>query len=148
MPHPMLDEPILTLLLKVTGLGMVALSLAHLPIGRVLGWDADVKQLKPENAAVFHSHLFFLCFALVLLGVALLSGAEDFVERSALGKWISGMLLVFWSCRLYRQWFGFPQELWRGKPFETKIHLLFTLVWICVVTVFGLLFGWQMKWII
>ena len=148
MPHPMIEESLLVLLLRVTGLGMVALSVAHLPIGRILEWNADVKLLKPENAAVFHSHLFFLCLSLILLGGALLLGAEDFVERTDLGKWIAGMLLVFWSFRLYRQWFGFPQELWRGKTFETRIHLLFTLVWICVVTVFGLLFAWQMGWIL
>ncbi len=143
----MIDEALLTLLLRIVGVGMVGLALVHLPIGRVLGWDEDVRQLEPPNEAVFRSHLFFLCLGLVLLGIALALGAPAFVERSALGRWIAAMLLAFWTARLYRQWFGFPQSLWRGKAFETRIHLLFTGVWTGVVTVFAMLFGWQMGWI-
>jgi hypothetical protein len=143
----MIDETLLGILLRITGLGMVALAFVHLPIARSLAWNEDVKKLKPENEAVFHSHLFFLCLGLTLLGIGLLVGAPAFVERSELGKWISGMLLVFWSMRLYRQWFGFPQQLWRGKPFETRIHWVFTLVWTAVVAVFACLFVWQMDWI-
>lgn len=126
---------------------MLALALVHLPIERQLGWREDVRKLKPVNEAIFYSHLFFLCLGLTLLGFALLFGAPAFVERSALGKWVAGMLAVFWAFRLHRQWFSFPQALWRGKRFETQIHLAFTAVWIAVVTVFGLLFAWQMRWI-
>lgn len=142
----MIDESLLTLLLRIAGIGMGALALVHLPIARSLGWDEDVRRLKPVNEAIFHSHLFFLCLGLVLLAIALAFGAPAFVERSALGRWIAGVLLVFWTFRLYRQWFGFPQSLWRGKRFETRIHLAFTAVWVMVVTVFAMLFGWQMGW--
>ncbi len=143
----MIDESTLALLLRITGVGMIALAIAHRPIARRLDWKKDVKQLAPTNEAIFHSHLFFLCLALVLLGTALLFDAGAFVERSRLGQWIAGMLLVFWSFRLYRQWFGFPQSLWRGKRLETRIHFVFTVIWIAVVSVFGTLFAWQMGWV-
>lgn len=143
----MIDEPLLVWLLRFTGAGMLGLALVHHPIARRLGWKEDVKRLRPVNEGIFHSHLFFICLGLVLLGLALAFGAAAFVERTVLGRWIAGMLFVFWLLRLYRQWFGFPQSLWRGKTFETGIHYVFTSVWVAVVFVFATLFVWQMGWI-
>ncbi len=139
----MIDDTLLIGLLRCTGAGFLALAAVHHPISRRLGWNEDVQRLQPVNAGIFHSHLFFICFGLILLGFTLLLGAPAFLERSPLGRWISGMLLLFWTMRLYRQWFGFSQELWRGKRFETAIHLAFTAVWILVIAVFALLFAWQ-----
>lgn len=143
----MIDAETLTGLLRITGVGFLALALVHLPIARKLGWKNDVSKLSPPNAAIFHIHVFFICLGIVILGVMLLAGAPAMAERSVLGRWVAGGLLVFWTTRLVWQWAGFPWSLWRGKPFETLIQFSFTAVWAAVVVVFALLFSWQMKWI-
>ena len=43
---------------------------------------------------------------------------------------------VFWLARLLIQFFGYSSELWRGKRFETCVHLLFIGFWSYLSTVF------------
>jgi hypothetical protein len=40
--------------------------------------------------------------------------------------------------RLYIQFFGFSSKLWKGKLFETATHILFSLFWIYLSSVFFL----------
>ena len=36
---------------------------------------------------------------------------------------------VFWLARLLVQFFGYSPKLWRGKRFETFMHVLFVGFW-------------------
>lgn len=143
----MIDSGTLTTLLRIAGLGFLALALVHWPIAKKLDWKRDTARLTPENAAIFHIHVVFICLGMIILGVILVGGAPALVERTAMGRWVSGGLLVFWTSRLLWQWWGFSPDLWIGKHFETFIQFAFTAVWIAVVTLCALLFSWQMSWI-
>lgn len=47
------------------------------------------------------------------------------------------LLHLFWAIRLFIQLFVYASKLWKGKTFETAMHVLFTLLWIYLVVVFG-----------
>jgi hypothetical protein len=53
-----------------------------------------------------------------------------------LGNKISLGLGIFWSIRLFMQFFGYSTGLWKGKTFETIIHIIFSLFWAYLSIVF------------
>ncbi len=98
--------------------------------------------LKPDVSMVFvfwfsSSFWFYLFISLFvfLTGLLCLTSSTDLVETK-LGKTISFGLGCFWSIRLIIQFFGYSSKLWKGKTFETVIHVLFTGFWIYLSTVF------------
>jgi hypothetical protein len=45
-------------------------------------------------------------------------------------------LALFWMIRLLLQFFGYSPEHWRGKKFETLIHVLFSMLWLYLTVIF------------
>jgi hypothetical protein len=80
-------------------------------------------------------HSFFIAFAVLLIGVLCFTSAEE-LTNTALGKKISLGLGIFWTTRLFIQFFGYSPRLWKGKIFETSIHILFSFFWIYLSTIF------------
>ncbi len=133
--------------LRVAGAGLILLALLHVPISRELKWKEDARKLSPMNESVFHVHTFFVCLVLVIMGLPSLLTPQALLEKSMLGKWTAVSWSVFWFIRLYCQWFVYRSDLWKGNPKETFIHYWFTLVWIYLTTLYGLVaavqFGWK-----
>lgn len=138
---------LLILALRITGIGLILLAFAHIPIGRRLGWREDASKLSPVNAAIFHVHTFFICLVLVLMGVPCLLDPNIFLVATRAGAWISWSFAAFWAIRLYCQWFVYGPELWRGKPLETFLHGVFTLIWSGLTAIFTACGLWQLGWI-
>lgn len=133
--------------LRCAGAGLILLSILHLPIGRHLKWREDAARLSPVNADVFRVHTFFICVVLVMMGLPCLVDPGIFLERTRAGAWLSWSFAGFWALRLYCQWFVYGRDLWRGKAFETAMHWCFTLIWVCLMTLFALCGLRQSGWI-
>jgi hypothetical protein len=73
-------------------------------------------------------HTFFIALTIFLMGLLCLTSARDLIETK-LGKTISLGLGAFWIVRLFIQFFGYSSKLWKGKTFETSVHILFSLFW-------------------
>ncbi|MES2705882.1 MAG: hypothetical protein V4726_04695 [Verrucomicrobiota bacterium] len=138
---------ILPSLLRTAGAGLILLALMHVPISRKLHWREQAARMSPENEAVFHVHTFFLCLALVLMGLPALLDPSIFLEKSHAAAWGTWSLSGFWLIRLWCQWFTYSPQLWRGKRLETGIHWLFTVLWTLLSTVFGLCGAVQLGWL-
>ena len=138
---------LLAILLRIAGAGLLLLAVLHIPIGRQLGWKEDSKRLTPPNEAVFHVHTFFICLTVVMMGLPCLLEPAIFLAPSRAGAWISWSFTAFWACRLYFQWFVYPTALWRGKRLETRIHLVFTLIWLALTAVFAACGAQQAGWL-
>jgi membrane protein YdbS with pleckstrin-like domain len=126
----------LPMLLRVAGLGIIALALAHIQMSRVLRWREEAALMSPASESVFHVHTLFVCAILVMIGLPALIAPQIFLERSDAGAWLTWTCSAFWLLRLLVQWFVFPSALWRGKPFETRMHILFTMVWAGLTALF------------
>ncbi|HWJ92129.1 MAG TPA: hypothetical protein VNR87_13510, partial [Flavisolibacter sp.] len=70
-----------------------------------------------------------------LMGILCITSAHDLVN-TVLGKRISFGLAVFWLARLIIQFLGYSSTLWRGKALETAVHMLLSLFWLYLTTVF------------
>ncbi|MFZ1378722.1 MAG: hypothetical protein WAS56_03585, partial [Saprospiraceae bacterium] len=62
---------------------------------------------------------------------------SDLIETS-IGRKLSLGLAVFWTIRLFTQIFIYSPILWKGKAFETIVHVLFTIFWAYMSLVFWL----------
>ena len=137
----------LPILLRIAGGGLILLALLHLPIGRHLRWSEDSRNLTPVNAAIFHVHTFFICLVLVLMGLPCLIEPTVFLAPTRSSLWVSWSFAAFWAIRLSFQWFVYAPELWRGKRFETGMHVGFTLVWTALTALFTACGAVQVGWI-
>ncbi|HXC06681.1 MAG TPA: hypothetical protein VNZ86_18115, partial [Bacteroidia bacterium] len=63
------------------------------------------------------------------------------IRNTVLGRKVAFGFFLFWLLRLIIQFFGYSRKLWKGKVFETIIHVLFSLLWFYFSLVF--LFTWH-----
>lgn len=90
------------------------------------------------NRQMMTVHTFFIALTVFLIGLLCVTSASELIETS-LGKKISLGLAVFWTIRLFTQIFIYSPILWKGKTFETIVHILFTLFWAYMSLVFWMI---------
>jgi hypothetical protein len=127
------------LLLKTTGILLIILALVHIAFPRYFDWKGDFKDCSLINKQMMYVHAFFVAVTVFLMGMICLICAEDIVH-TRLGKRVSFGLFIFWALRLVIQFFVYSPNLWKGKRFETAMHILFSLLWIYLTVVFLLVY--------
>lgn len=120
---------------KITGVLLVALALVHLIFPKYFQWKEELKSLSLINRQMMLVHTFFIAFTVFMMGILCLTSANELIDTT-LGKKISFGLGIFWVIRLFIQFFGYSSALWKGKSFETAIHVIFSLLWFYFSAVF------------
>ena len=123
-------------LLRIAGGLLVGLALLHGAFPRRFHWRRELESVSLLTRQIHYSHTFFVALTILLMGLLCLGNAPE-LAHTTLGRRISTGLFVFWLFRLVIQHIGFSSALWKGKTFETAIHVVFTLVWVFLVAVFG-----------
>jgi hypothetical protein len=114
--------------LKIIGALLVVLAAIHAVFPRRFEWKVQLSSLYLINRQLMYVHTFFIALVVFLMGILCLSSAHELVTTT-LGKRIMLGLGVFWSCRLFFQLYIYSSELWKGKRFETIVHILFSFLW-------------------
>ncbi|MCU0449144.1 MAG: hypothetical protein MUC97_04750 [Bernardetiaceae bacterium] len=120
---------------KIAGWLLMGLALAHAVFPWYFNWKTDLAPLSLINRQVMQVHTFFIAFTVLLMGGLCASCAPE-LATTALGKKICLGLALFWTARWLVQFFGYSARLWRGKPFETFVHLGFSGFWTYLVWLF------------
>jgi hypothetical protein len=113
---------------KVIGAILIVLALVHIIFPRYFNWVEELKPLSLINRQMMTTHTFFIALTVFLMGLLCFTSANELIVTD-LGKKISLGFAVFWIIRLYFQFFGYSAELWKGKSFETIVHVLFSCLW-------------------
>jgi hypothetical protein len=121
--------------LKIIGILLIGLALVHIPFPKYFNWAIELKSLSLINRQMVTVHTFFIALTVFLMGVLCLTSSSELIGTT-LGKRIALGLGVFWTVRLFIQFFGYSVALWKGKTFETLMHILFSLLWIYLSIVF------------
>jgi len=108
--------------------GPLQLALIHAIFPRHFRWKEETAGLSLLTRQILHVHTFFIALTVFLMGLLCLTSAADLIH-TPLGRRICLGLAAFWGIRLLIQFFGYSAALWRGKPFETAMHVLFSLFW-------------------
>ncbi|MTI19610.1 hypothetical protein E1176_01110, partial [Fulvivirga sp. RKSG066] len=114
--------------LQVIGILLITLSFVHLFFPRYMKWKQELRLLSLINKQVMMVHTFFIALAVFLIGLLCIASPNELLNTS-LGKSITFGLAVFWTIRLIIQFFGYSTKLWKGKTFETTVHVVFSCFW-------------------
>lgn len=125
--------------IKIIGYTLILLSLVHLVFSRYFNWKKDLSSISLINKEMMYIHTFFIGLIVFLMGLLCLSSSNELIE-TALGKKLSLGLAIFWLVRLITQFFGYSSVLWKGKKFETSIHIFLSLFWMYLTIVFFMIY--------
>ncbi len=121
--------------LKIIGLLLITLALVHAVFPKYFNWEKELKSMSLINRQMMTVHTFFIALTLFLMGLLCITATNELIE-TYLGKIICLGFGIFWAVRLVIQFFGYSPSLWKGKTFETIVHVLFTLLWLYLSVVF------------
>ncbi len=124
-------------LIKASGVLMIGLALLHAAFPRYFKWKEEFRSNTLLTRQVHYVHTFFIALIVFLMGLLCLSSAPE-ILNSPLGRRVCCGIFIFWLLRLVVQFFGYSPALWRGKAFETAVHIGFSLLWTFLTVSFGL----------
>ena len=125
----------MVLQLKAIGFLLIILALLHAAFARYFKWRTDFAPVSLINRQMMYVHTFFVALMVLLMGLLCLTSAPELVG-TPLGRRVALGCGVFWLARLLIQFFGYSSELWRGKRFETGVHIVFAGFWSYLSVVF------------
>lgn len=120
---------------KIIGVLLITLALVHISFPKYFNWEKELKSLNLINRQMMTVHTFFIALTLFLMGLLCLTSSKELIETN-LGKKISFGLGIFWTVRLFIQFFVYSTSLWKGKKFETFMHIIFSLLWTYLSIIF------------
>jgi len=116
------------ILIQLTGVTLLLLAAIHIGFPRYFKWSKELARISLINAEMLRIHTLFVATTVGLMGWLCVTSAEELV-MTPFGKTVSLGLAIFWTLRLGVQFFGYSAILWRGKPFETTLHIGFIALW-------------------
>lgn len=114
--------------LTIIGYLLILLALVHIIFPKHFNWKEELIHLSLINKQVMQVHTFFIALTVLLMGILCVTSATE-ITTTSLGKKISFGFGLFWLCRLLIQFFGYSSKLWKGKTFETVVHIAFLILW-------------------
>jgi hypothetical protein len=125
--------------LKIIGVLFVLLALLHIIFPKYFKWNAELSLVSDINREMMYVHAFFIAFMVFLMGLLCMTSSTE-LTSTTLGRRISLGLGIFWLTRLFIQFFGYSSFHWKGKTFETTVHILFCTLWTYLSGVFILIY--------
>ena len=122
-------------LLQILGIILILLALIHVIFPRYFHWKEELAGLSLINREIMAVHTFFIAVTVFLMGILMVS-SPGLLVTTPLGRRICGGLAFFWGLRLVCQFLWYSSENWKGKPFETAMHVLFSVLWTSLTAVF------------
>ena len=119
---------------------MILLAFLHFLFPKRFNWKDELSGLSLINKQLMYVHTFFIALVVLLMGIFCIYSTND-ILHTTLGKQLAFGLFVFWLVRLVFQFFVYSSKLWRGKRFETWVHLAFSALWVYFTAVFFLVFN-------
>ena len=114
--------------IELIGFFLVGLALLHVIFPKYFHWKQELQLISLINRQMIYVHTLFIGLTLLLMGLLCLTSSHELCTTKLGGKIALG-LGIFWLTRLFVQFFGYSSKLWKGKTFETAIHIIFTLLW-------------------
>ena len=114
--------------LRIIGGILITLALIHAIFPKYFNWKKELQTLSLVNKQMMQVHTLFIALMLFLMGILCISSSSDLVDTE-LGKRVSFGFGIFWGVRLLVQFFCYSPKLWKGKAFETFVHIIFSLFW-------------------
>jgi hypothetical protein len=125
--------------IEIIGWLLILLALVHIIFPKYFKWKTELAGLSLINREMMQVHTFFIALTVFGMGILCISSASELLA-TPLGKKMLLGLAIFWSIRMLMQFFVYSAALWKGKAFETFVHIIFSGLWVYMAAVFWL--GW------
>lgn len=126
--------------LKIAGIILIVLGIVHIAFPRRFSWKIELAGLSLINKQMMVVHTFFIALTVFMMGVLSLFYSSELIS-TPFGRVISLGLAIFWFIRLVFQFFVYSKELWKGKTFETVMHVVFAVTWIYLTLIYFLAYS-------
>lgn len=120
---------------KIIGVAFIVLAIIHAGFPKKFNWKNELENISLLNKQMMQVHTFFIALLILLMGILCLTSYKELLE-TGLGKKILLGFGIFWLFRFLTQFFWYSPKLWKGKGFETFIHILFGIFWAYVTIIF------------
>lgn len=120
---------------KIIGILLLVLGVIHAFFPKYFNWKTELAPLSIINRQMMVVHTFFIGLTVFLMGLLCLLYSAELIQ-TPFGRVICFGLGLFWFIRLIFQLFVYSAMLWKGKRFETFIHVLLIILWAYISVTF------------
>ena len=113
-----MPEQWLTWLLRLAGVGQVALALASLAIPRVLGWREEAARLQPLMRQVFWTYAAYIWSFNMSFGLLSALAPHWLLAPTPLSRAVCGFIALYWGARVAIQLFSFRRYAPAGRRYR------------------------------
>jgi hypothetical protein len=133
--------------LWIGGGSLVALCVASFWIPKALGWRRHLENLPPLMRELWWTYALYIWGSHAFFAVLCLGFGDWLLGRTGPAAAMAGFMGLWWSVRLWLQFFGFDfSGVLESRANHLAKHLL-TLLFIGLVVLFGGLVAWNIGWL-
>jgi hypothetical protein len=133
--------------LQIGGYSLALLCIGSFWIPKILRWKDHLTTLPPLMRELWWTYSIYIWSSHVFFSVLTLGFGDWLMSGTGSAIAMNTFMLLWWSVRLYLQFFGFDfSEIKKDKYNRIGKHLL-TLLFIGLVTLFGGLICWNLGWL-
>lgn len=125
--------------LEIIGVWLMLLAIFHSGFYKYFNWKNELAKLSLLTRQVFLSHTFFIALLVFLMGL-LCWLRPNLLMDTDLGRILALGFSIFWGFRFLFQHFFYSPQLWKGKRFETSVHVFFSIIWFYQMLLFFLIY--------
>lgn len=133
--------------LIIAGCSLATLSIASFWIPKTLGWREKLAGLTPLMRELFWTYSVYVWSSHVLFTVLTLGFGEWLMGGTGAAMAMNAFMLLWWSVRLYLQFFGFDLSEIKASRFNRIAKHLLTLLFAGLVVLFAGLLCWNLGWL-
>ena len=116
-------------ILALAGVVQIAVAAANFPLAWMLKFGREHRRLTPIVRQIHQVHHVYLVGLLVVFGALSLVFPDELSGGAALGRFLSGVLALFWGARLVVQRFYYDREfLRRHRAGDVCFSLVFAFL--------------------
>ena len=133
--------------LWIGGGSLTALTIASFWIPKALGWREKLAGLTPLMRELWWTYSIYVWSSHVFFAVLALGFGDWLMSRTPPATAMCTFMLLWWSVRLWLQFFGFDLREIANSPFNRIAKHLLTLLFTGLVVLYGGLVAWNAGWL-
>jgi hypothetical protein len=133
--------------LTVGGWSLVCLGIGSFWIPRALGWREKLAGLTPLMRELWWTYSIYVWGSHVFFAVMALGFGDWLMGGSGAAAAMSAFMLLWWSVRLWLQFFGFDLSEVKDCPWNRIAKHLLTLLFVGLVGLYAALVCWNLGWL-
>lgn len=133
--------------LQIGGYSLVALSVGSFWIPKALGWREKLAVLTPLMRELWWTYSIYVWASHVFFAVLALGFSDWLMGGSGAAMAMCGFILLWWSVRLWLQFFGFDLQEIEGNLMNKSAKHVLTLLFIGLVILYSGLLCWNAGWL-